>query len=221
MRSSRKSIGIYILNGAVTVKAPFKTDIKIIESFLAQKSKWIERKLNDANRRSAEFSDIYAFEEFLYFGQRLKGTPSDCKRISIASGELMIPDKCFSEGKLVANAEFLRLLKHFYRKEAKKYLAERIARISDLTGLKFADLTLTNAKTKWGSCDTQNRIKLNWRLLLLGKTISDYVIVHELAHTVHHNHSNEFWQCVARLYPQYKEAKKCLKDVGVLTGFLR
>lgn len=85
------------------------------------------------------------------------------------------------------------------RRAAKADLPARIERLSQLTGLKYAKLTIRASRTKWGSCSGRNTISLSLFLMTLPEHLRDYVIVHELCHTVHHNHSPRFHALVDRL----------------------
>ena len=85
------------------------------------------------------------------------------------------------------------------RRAAKADLPARIERLSQLTGLKYAKLTIRASRTKWGSCSGRNAISLSLFLMTLPEHLRDYVIVHELCHTVHHNHSPRFHALVDRM----------------------
>ena len=85
------------------------------------------------------------------------------------------------------------------RRAAKADLPGRIARLSEATGLKYERLTIRASRTKWGSCSGRNHISLSLFLMALPEHLRDYVIIHELCHTVHHNHSPRFHALVDRL----------------------
>lgn len=85
------------------------------------------------------------------------------------------------------------------RREAKRDLPARIERLSAATGLRYAGMTIRAARTKWGSCSGRNTVSLSLFLMLLPEHLRDYVIVHELCHTVHHDHSARFHALVDRL----------------------
>lgn len=99
-----------------------------------------------------------------------------------------------------------------YKKKAREYLQERLDYYSTEFNLPYKVLRLSSAKTRWGSCSHQDNINLNWRLILAPKEIIDYLVVHELSHTKHRHHQKSFWNKVEEIYPNYKEAKKWLKQ---------
>ena len=85
------------------------------------------------------------------------------------------------------------------RRAARADLPARIGRISRITGLKYNKLTIRASRTKWGSCTGTNNISLSLFLMVLPEHLRDFVIVHELCHTVHHDHSPKFHALVDRL----------------------
>lgn len=92
------------------------------------------------------------------------------------------------------------------RRAAKADLPDRIARLSEATGLKYEKLSIRASRTKWGSCSGRNHISLSLFLMTLPEHLRDYVIIHELCHTVHHNHSPRFHALVDRLVGGHEKA---------------
>lgn len=92
------------------------------------------------------------------------------------------------------------------RRAAKADLPGRIARLSEATGLKYEKLSIRASRTKWGSCSGRNHISLSLFLMTLPEHLRDYVIIHELCHTVHHNHSPRFHALVDRLVGGHEKA---------------
>ncbi|MDR0857877.1 MAG: M48 family metallopeptidase [Oscillospiraceae bacterium] len=100
------------------------------------------------------------------------------------------------------------------KSSAEKYLRERTAYIAEQMSVSPIAVKTSNAKTRWGSCSHDNRINLNWRLLLCPPEVCDYLIIHELSHITHKNHSAEFWARVAEFCPDCKSRRKWLKTNG-------
>lgn len=216
VRSKRKRVAIYIKDGAVTVRAPLKADIKKIEEFINSKQHWIETKLSAYSARKDRCSEIFECKRFPFLGEDLTVVSTRNKSVKIKDGSIFIPDEYFDNGQVCKSDKLERALRSAYRRSAQIYLKQRMDEIAAKTKLKYTRFALTNATTKWGSCDSENGIRLSWRLMLLDKSVVDYVIVHELAHTVEHNHSKNFWNLVHTILPQYKEKIKCLKEAGVI-----
>lgn len=85
-------------------------------------------------------------------------------------------------------------INYFLRKEAKRILPERVSDLAEQFGFQFSDVKIQSGKTRWGSCSSKKSINLSLYLLLLPEHLMDYVILHELCHTVEMNHSDRFWK---------------------------
>lgn len=104
-----------------------------------------------------------------------------------------------------------RFLTEVYRMEAKRYLPPRVKRQAERFGFKYGRLTFRDNVSNWGSCSFDNNISLNIKLMKLPDELIDYVILHELCHTVEKNHSAEFWRLVGKVCPGYAELRVRLK----------
>ena len=92
-------------------------------------------------------------------------------------------------------------------------LSERVSFWADKTGLHPKKVSISNAKKQWGSCTRQGAIRLSWRLICLPESALDYVIVHELVHLRHFDHSSAFWNDVQTIYPETPSVRRYLKTV--------
>lgn len=101
-----------------------------------------------------------------------------------------------------------------YIAAAKDYFPKRASYYVQHTGGSYARIAIRDQKTRWGSCSARGTLSFNWRLMLAPPAILDYVVVHELCHLTHMNHSAAFWQKVESVYPDYRTARKWLKDHG-------
>ena len=97
------------------------------------------------------------------------------------------------------------------RKLAKKILPLKTAKYAEIMGLKYGRITITGAKTRFGSCSSKGNISYSFRLMSYPDEAIDYVVVHELAHLVEMNHSSRFYKIIEQVIPDYKERKKLLK----------
>ena len=117
----------------------------------------------------------------------------------------MTDEKTLSlSGSLSRRYEIFQLLEQFLRRYAYDFIHNRLSRMSRQTGLTFNRLTIRAQKTRWGSCSSKKNINLNYRLLFVDRQLLDYILLHELAHTVHLNHSKDFWDLVEKFMPDYK-----------------
>ena len=98
------------------------------------------------------------------------------------------------------------------KEKAKEILPKKVEYFSSLIGVKPTAVHITSAKTRFGSCSGKNSISFSYRLMQYPEAAVDYVVVHELCHIKHHNHSARFYSCIEKILPDYKEREKLLKN---------
>jgi predicted metal-dependent hydrolase len=115
--------------------------------------------------------------------------------------------------KISAGAADLRpaIQKHLHRLAAQE-LPPRVLELAARHGVNVSRVSVRNQKSRWGSCSRRGTISLNWRLIQSPDFVRDYILLHELAHRRQMNHSEKFWQEVARLCPDYLQAERWLKQ---------
>ena len=97
------------------------------------------------------------------------------------------------------------------KKRAKEYIPGRVQILASEHGLKYNKSRITSARSRWGSCSSKKNLNFSYRLMLTPGDVIDYVIIHELAHLKHMNHSKNFWNQVESMMSNYKEKEKWLK----------
>lgn len=98
-----------------------------------------------------------------------------------------------------------------HRTQALQTIEESIRRFEPLVGVSPGKTTIRNQKTRWGSCNKHRHLNFNWRLVLLPPDLLDYVVVHEMCHMTHLNHSRQFWKQVESILPDYVKRRHLLK----------
>lgn len=114
----------------------------------------------------------------------------------------------FDEMDKITESDIKRL-----REEAREYLTAKTEEYSKKMDLKYGRITITSAKTRYGSCSSKGNISYSYRLMLRPRYAIDYVVVHELAHLREMNHSKKFYEIISSVMPDYKERIKLLKSV--------
>ena len=97
---------------------------------------------------------------------------------------------------------------------AKDFFPRRTAHWAQRLGLQYGRITIRHQRSCWGSCSAKGNLNFNCLLMLAPEEVADYVIVHELCHLVHHNHSKAFWDLVAQTIPDYAVCRQWLKSNG-------
>lgn len=97
----------------------------------------------------------------------------------------------------------------------KKTFEDRVSYYADIMGVSYNRITIRDQKTRWGSCSSKGNLNFNYRLYYMPQHLMDYVIVHELSHRRHMDHSKEFWNEVGRFYPEYKKCVEELRHVVI------
>ncbi len=105
-------------------------------------------------------------------------------------------------------------LKKRYLEAAKEYFPKRAACFLPVTGGHYNRITIRDQKTRWGSCSAKGTLSFNWRLMLAPPAVLDYVVIHELCHLTHMNHSKAFWALVESACPDYRTHRRWLKEHG-------
>ncbi len=183
--------------------------------FLHEKKSWIEksllkqqkiRKLNTVFTEQVEFKTR---KHTLCLAKHAKNTI----RSVVAGDKILVwyPDHALVEDTRIQKV-IRKAVEEAWRIEAKKYLPERVKQLAAQNNFQYKSISVKNAKTRWGSCSHANNINLNLQLMRLPDRLIDYVILHELTHTVHKNHQKAFWNKLEDIFPNAKRIDKELNS---------
>lgn len=214
IRSKRKTLALHInREGHLIVRAPMKLAFAKIEEFVLSKTHWIHQaKLKMQQRGEHRKQNVKQFAEgetFLYLGKEYALKFHSDEEIILREA-LCFPISYLSQGLSQAK----KYLIIWYQNQALAYISERAAFYAKITGWHYQSLKISKARTRWGSCHPRGSVSFSWRLILAPIEIIDYVIVHELAHLINHDHSFRFWNRVESILPDYKFRRKWLKEKG-------
>ena len=212
-RSKRKTASIYIeRNGRVSVIVPKTLTTKEVEELIERKRKWIYTSLaewHDMNATKVKREFVNG-EGFLYLGRSYR-----LKRVREQETPLLLKDGyfCLRTGNIsrrAANVAF----REFYRDKGKQRIPDRVAYFADRMGVSIEGIKVIDLKNHWASCSPSGFLNFHWKCMMAPLTILDYIIVHELAHLIHANHTMTFWNEVDKILQDYGERKEWLKVNG-------
>lgn len=209
IRSNRRTLSVSIdCFARITVRAPKRCGDERILAFLKEKEAWILRKQAQIKKNALSLppEDLNGYS-FPLLGKSCTIRLTDETRIryDTQNAELYIPRKN-------ARDRLVRWLKE----NAKRILTAVTEQKSVQMQTQYRSVTISSARTRWGTCAYDNALRYTFRLLYAPKEVIEYVVVHELAHTKHKDHSASFWNEVKKYIPDYKEKRKWLKERGVL-----
>ena len=225
-RSTRRSIGFMIDDAGLRVTAPRRITLAEIDNAIRAKQRWILTKLEERGQRRARRQERPPLEwidgaQLPYLGHNITLRLETAPRSHCAYD----PEAKVLHVGVVAGLEEWQLkerVRIWYREQAARIFAERLAHYAPMLGVQYSALTLSSAGTRWGSCTVSGSIRLNWRLIHFPTSLIDYVVAHELAHLREMNHSPRFWATVESVYPDYDGARDALRtraqELPVLFG---
>lgn len=208
-RRSRRTVGIKIDQTGLIVHAPNRISQSQLEQMLMSKIAWIQSKLKAQQENALPAFEWKDGASLLFLGNPVKlsiapDTASRALEYTPGLLRLALPNP-------ENTAQIAKKVVQWYRKQALTDFSRRLEILSAKLGVPTPTLFLSNARSRWGSCNSKQEIRLNWRLLQAPPNIINYVVAHELAHLKEMNHSAKFWTMVEKIYPDYKTAEKELK----------
>ena len=207
IRSKRKTLSLTINeNAELIIRAPKRLSIEKIQDFINEKENWINRKKRLIENQIKDVTSNH--NKLLYLGNLF---PINLEQN--ASKELFFTGEEFIANSIEPDSLSLSI-KKWYKNKFKEIALPRVAYFANKHNLMVNQVRIKNQKTMWGSCSSKNNINLNYLLLMAPMGVIDYVIVHELVHTIHRNHSTDFWDSVESIMPEFQEHKRWLKKNG-------
>ncbi len=202
-------------NGQVVVVTPRFVPKFAIDLFVKQHQTWIDRtlaKLGEIKKSPVTDTSIEIFGKTY----NLNVAYSHQKPIGIT-----IVGDSLELNPVTLNPTSTKIKSHlerFLKQTAEKYLVPRTHQLAKIMDTTFSSITLRQQKTRWGSCSSRGALNFNWRLVHYSPPIIDYVIIHELAHRTHMDHSSAFWNLVKKYDSDYLKHRGWLKRHGLSLG---
>jgi predicted metal-dependent hydrolase len=193
--------------GKVIVSAPSLVPGRIIDRFVHQHQNWILRQQKKLALRSSLYPIfdmsqrmVSVFGKLYYY----RFNPTDDEKIVVRDKEILIrPVTGIDQDTEKTLIQWLRL-------QASQYICDATSSWSIKMGVTYQKISFRQQMSRWGSCSNRGSLNFNWRLVHFNTKVIDYVVIHELSHLVHHDHSPEFWKLVATFCPSYSTHRRYL-----------
>lgn len=200
----------------ITVTAPIGTTEDEILKKVESKGSWIIQKIYSF--KHMQYSHINREfvngESFMYLGRNYS------LQIEVDSS-FKKPEVKLYRGKFIVKAsskndeDIRNAMEQWYRNRAKEVIGSRVKYYQKFFSKEPTDIRIKEQKKRWGSCTSKNELLFNWRCIMAKSNALDYIVIHEMCHMYHKDHSNEFWELVASVLPDYEVRKEWLRNYGV------
>lgn len=216
-------------DGELSVRAPWRYSLKLAHAAIAEHRPWVIKSLRSASESRRRRPKLVSGSKLSLMDDRLT------LQIRVNAQLSLLPDSepallqrgqtgealTRREGAVYRNRQHLcvelhslnsgmvrQLLEDWFRQQAAQRLPDRLYELARSLDVEPSRVQIRAQKCRWGSCSSAGDISLNWRLVLLPLSLADYVLVHELCHLRHMDHSRDFWRLVASLIPDYRSRRE-------------
>ena len=202
IRSKRRTIALILKDdGGLIVRAPLKCSDKKIEEFILKKSSWILSKKKELKRNNIPPIKLDGrVESIPLLGKTRNIQLYNGKTVKLEEAVLFVPAENGHDK-----------LKKFLIKLTKKHVIPRTQKLAERFGYTYTSISIRDSKSRWGSCGYKNSLNFSFRLAMCPYFVIDYIILHELTHTIVKNHGNHFYKKLSLVLPNYTEAEDWLK----------
>ena len=213
--SRRRTLSIIVSpDKGVVVKAPFRTPVRTVERFVHEKSAWIIKTLNgfETLARIDNRSGYSEGDPVLLFGieHKLKLNRAEHYSVRLGNKDTIEATYCKDNNPLIIKALLEDWFKYVARDKLTVKFREILVKYRNY-GFSPSGFTVRTMKKRWGSCSSRDKIAISYDLIRLDDKYSEYVIIHELCHLKHHNHSAGFYRLLSEVYPEWKDVREGLK----------
>ena len=209
----RKTMALKVSRTDVSIHIPATLPIAMVKTFIEQKTSWIQQKLQQQSQRQLPERQFTDNELFFFLGESYSLRLIQKNTTPLVAKTQQYIEFCGRLNRL-SKKSIRNSLILWYKQQAEQFLNSRTTWFANKIGLTPKSITVKTYKARWGSCTNKAEIQYNWKLIQAPPDIIDYVIIHELCHIQHHNHSPTFWQLVEKHYPDFKLARTWLKNNG-------
>lgn len=217
LRSSRRSAALQIVGDQLQVRVPHHLDDERVAAILRQKRPWIRARVVERQRLPPppRPRELVSGESFPYLGRhyRLRIEEGHPLGVRLAGGVLRATLRP-SEPSALRQRRIRQYLQRWYRARALELLRAKAHRYAAPIGVTPAEVSVRQFRSRWGSCTNTGRVVFNTAIIKAPHAVVDYVVIHELCHLIHPNHSQAFWKLVGRHDPAFADHRQWLRLRG-------
>ena len=210
VRARRKTLAIHVKGGKVTINSPLKASVSWISEFVSDNSAWIQGKIKDQLKKEREVLVLADGRAVPFLGQprQLKVVVASRAKVQLGAEQLVVHTP--SRDKLE------KVWGNWLLERAREYMTTQTIKTAKAMGLdhKLKDVVFRKTRSKWGHCEDNGMIQFNPIVMMAPRAVIDYLIVHEVSHLRHLDHSPRFWKTVSTLCPDWKKHKEWLNLNG-------
>lgn len=210
--SNRKTIGLYVSTKGIEVRAPHGTSERYIRHFVSSKDQWITKKLNEAQTRQSEQYQLRNGAIIPLLGEEKTLHIQEATRCQVVE----TTDTVSIQVSRLDQSRINKTFSDYLIAKAKQLIPELTLEVAQEIGLanKLKDIKFRRTKSKWGHCTHDGRLQFNWLIMMAPLKIIRSLVVHEVCHLAHLNHSTAFWALVEQHDPDYLLSKHWLNVHG-------
>ena len=220
IRSNRRTGALQVSKeGNVIVRIPLSQTEAYGHRLIKDHSKWVyekQKKAKESMIRANSFQWKDGSKVLLFGKERMLHVNSECKRknfqVQETEKQLIITGPIKIDPDEAERAALKKILIQWYRKRAADYLFDKTKHWARIMKIDYGKITIRDQATRWGSCSGLGNLSFNWRMVLIPEELADYVVIHELAHRRHMNHSIDFWKTVEKIIPDYRSRRRTLRS---------
>ena len=211
-KSKRKTVSIFIeRNGSVSARVPEKLNDNEIEEVLKGKEYQIHKNLAEWKQLNERYvlREFVNGQSFLYLGRNylLKLVEKELGEVQFVKGRFLLSNKELDKAK--------EYFVEFYRNKLKEKIKPLVRKYQSQLGVKPNEVKVMELKNRWGSCSAKGNINFHWKCVMAPIDALEYIVVHELVHLIHLNHTPEFWNELDKILPSYNKQMNWLRLNGV------
>jgi len=216
IRSSKRkrSICLSVKDSILVVRAPLKAKENKILELISEKESWILKRLQESKNKKPTSSSLKNNSSIYFLGKKYSVQIIQSKLLK-NKGFCEVDENNFyihipmDAGKRVIK----NIVDNWFIEQAKEIFKEKTQYFAEKYNFKYNRITIKKQKTVWGSCSSHNNLNFNYKAILASESVVNYLVIHELCHTVYRNHSKNFWLKVATIIPHYKLLQQELKKL--------